>query len=94
MDGRVRASDRLAVYVGLEAFEAAGGKVLRDLFDAEAVFIENPPLLTKLAGDKLAAPRAHWLELGRAQSWRRLWTGSVEQAASSRMEGSGIGRAG
>ena len=38
----MRASDRLAAFVGLEAYEQAGGAVLRDLFDAEAVYVENP----------------------------------------------------
>ncbi len=65
MDGRVRASDRLVVFVGLEAYEQAGGKVLRDLFDADAVYIEDPALLAKLAEDKLDASRTDWL----AQGW-------------------------
>lgn len=64
MDGRMRATDRLAVFVGVEAYEAAGGKVLRDLFDEEAVFIEAPALLTKLAEDKLDASRNEWLAKG------------------------------
>jgi ParB family chromosome partitioning protein len=73
MDGRVRASDRLAIFVGLEVYEMAGGKVLRDLFDPEAVFIENPALLTQLAEDKLLASRAEWLSQG--WSWVELCTG-------------------
>lgn len=74
MDGRVRASDRLAVFVGVEAYEAAGGKILRDLFDADAVFIENPSLVTKLAEDKLEASRALWLAEG--WSWVDLDLGA------------------
>lgn len=62
--GRVRASDRLAVFVGLEAYGAAGGKLLRNLFDMEAVFIDDPALLTKLAEDKLQASLTPWSEAG------------------------------
>jgi ParB family chromosome partitioning protein len=74
MDGRIRANDRLAIFVGLEAYEAAGGKVLRDLFDTEAVFIESPALLTRLAEDKLSGKREAWLAQG--WSWVDLNLGS------------------
>lgn len=74
MDGRMRATDRLAVFVGLETYEAGGGKVLRDLFDTEAVFIESPALLTKLAEDKLGGQRDEWLAKG--WSWVDLNLGS------------------
>lgn len=73
MDGRVRASDRLAVFVGLDAYEAAGGKLLRDLFDTEAVFVDNPALLAQLAEDKLGGSRNHWLEEG--WSWVEVHLG-------------------
>ena len=73
MDGRVRTSDRLAVFVGRDAYEAAGGKLVRDLFDADAVFIDNPALLTKLAEDKLGDSRASWLQ--EAWSWVEVHLG-------------------
>jgi ParB family chromosome partitioning protein len=73
MDGRVRASDRLVIFVGLDVYELAGGKVLRDLFDPEAVFIENPALLTTLAEDKLLASRAEWVSQG--WSWVEVCSG-------------------
>jgi ParB family chromosome partitioning protein len=65
MEGRMRASDRLAIFVGLEAYEQAGGAVLRDLFDAEAVYVENPALMAELAEQKLAGERDSWI----AQGW-------------------------
>jgi ParB family chromosome partitioning protein len=65
MEGRMRASDRLAAFVGLEAYEQAGGAVLRDLFDAEAVYVENPALIAELAEQKLAGERDSWI----AQGW-------------------------
>lgn len=49
MEGRMRGGDRVSQFVGLEAYEIAGGKVLRDLFDAEAVFIDDPGLMMRLA---------------------------------------------
>jgi len=65
MEGRMRASDRLAAFVGLEAYECAGGVVVRDLFDAEAVYVENPALMAELAEQKLAGERDSWI----AQGW-------------------------
>ncbi len=52
----VRASDRRAVFVGVEAFEAAGGVVLRDLFQGDdGGWLEDPALLDRLVADKLQA---------------------------------------
>jgi ParB family chromosome partitioning protein len=46
----VRSTDRLARFVGLEVYEAAGGNILRDLFNADtSTFLTDQPLLTKLA---------------------------------------------
>lgn len=50
----VRASDRRTVFIGIEAYEAAGGLVLRDLFQGDAGgWLENPALLDRLVTDKL-----------------------------------------
>jgi ParB family chromosome partitioning protein len=65
MEGRMRASDRLARFVGLEAYELAGGAVLRDLFDADAVYIGDPALMTRVAEQKLEGACESWL----AQGW-------------------------
>jgi ParB family transcriptional regulator, chromosome partitioning protein len=52
----VRASDRRARFVGTEAYEAAGGVVLRDLFeDDDGGWLEDVVLLDRLANEKLAA---------------------------------------
>lgn len=64
MDGRMRASDRIASFVGLEAYELAGGAIVRDLFDAEAVYVGDPALMTRLAEQKLEGAREGWLEQG------------------------------
>ncbi|HOY79384.1 MAG TPA: ParB/RepB/Spo0J family partition protein [Hyphomonadaceae bacterium] len=65
MEGRMRASDRLAKFVGLEAYELAGGAVVRDLFDPEAVYVEDPALMAQLAEKKLEGEHNSWL----AQGW-------------------------
>jgi ParB family chromosome partitioning protein len=50
----VRASDKRAVFVGLDAYEAAGGSVLRDLFqDDDGGWLQDPALLDRLVAEKL-----------------------------------------
>ena len=52
----VRASDRRAVFVGVDAYEAAGGVVLRDLFQGDdGGWLEDPALLDRLVSEKLHA---------------------------------------
>jgi ParB family chromosome partitioning protein len=50
----VRASDRRAVFVGIAAYEAAGGTILRDLFQGDdGGWLEDPALLDRLVAQKL-----------------------------------------
>ncbi|MGY4297919.1 ParB family chromosome partitioning protein [Bradyrhizobium sp. i1.4.4] len=52
----VRASDRRAVFVGLDAYETAGGVVLRDLFQSDdGGWLEDVALLDGLVAEKLKA---------------------------------------
>ena len=52
----VRASDRRAVFVGIDAYEAAGGAVLRDLFQGDdGGWLDDPALLDRLVAEKLQA---------------------------------------
>ncbi|MEY9266796.1 ParB/RepB/Spo0J family partition protein [Bradyrhizobium elkanii] len=52
----VRASDRRAVFVGLDTYEAAGGMVLRDLFQSDdGGWLEDVALLDRLVTEKLKA---------------------------------------
>lgn len=60
----VEASDKLARFVGLEAYTAAGGLTRADLF-GEEIYLEQPDLLHKLAEQKLEGIR---LEL-EAEGW-------------------------
>ena len=55
---RVPGASAAARFVGVEAYEAAGGQVLRDLFardDESGVWFEDPVLLEKLSTGKLQA---------------------------------------
>ncbi len=55
----VRASDKRALFVGLEAYEAAGGVVMRDLFQQDdGGWLENVGLLDGLVAEKLKAEAA------------------------------------
>lgn len=50
----VRAADRRAVYVGIETYEAAGGVVMRDLFEQDqGGWLQDPALLEQLVFEKL-----------------------------------------
>ncbi len=50
----VRASDKRAVFVGLDAYEAAGGIVMRDLFQSDdGGWLQDPALLDRLVAEKL-----------------------------------------
>jgi ParB family chromosome partitioning protein len=52
----VRASDPRAVFVGIDAYEAAGGVVRRDLFQGDdGGWLEDHALLDRLVADKLQA---------------------------------------
>jgi len=54
-EGAVRASDKRAQFVGVEAYEQAGGVVLRDLFQQDdGGWLQDPALLDRLVAEKLA----------------------------------------
>ena len=66
-EDRVAARTAIARFVGIEAYEAAGGAVTRDLFadeDDNGVWLDDPELLNKLATAKLEAAagevRSEW----------------------------------
>jgi ParB family chromosome partitioning protein len=70
-EGAVRASDRRARFVGVEAYEAAGGALLRDLFQHDdGGWLEDSALLDRLAKEKLAAEA----ESLRAEGWKWIET--------------------
>ena len=91
----VRADDRRAVYVGAEAYEAAGGVVLRDLFEQDSGgWFQDAALLEQLVFEKLKvdaeAVRADgwkWVEAaislpyGHTSGMRRLYAEPEEMSA-------------
>ena len=85
-ENAVRASDRRVRFVGVEAYETAGGIVLRDLFeDDNGGWLQDVALLDRLSTEKLAAEAEKiaaegwkWIEVaidfqyGHAHHLRRL----------------------
>ena len=64
-----RANGGLATFAGIDAYKAAGGAVVEDLFsrgDTDDVYLSDPALLERLATEKLAKAAA---EIG-AQGWK------------------------
>ena len=54
-ESTVHASDKRALFVGTDAYEAAGGTIMRDLFeDDEGGWLQDPALLDRLVAEKLA----------------------------------------
>jgi ParB family chromosome partitioning protein len=63
----VRASDKRAQFVGIADYEAAGGIVLRDLFEADdGGWLQDPALLDRLVAAKLEREA----EAVRSEGWR------------------------
>lgn len=53
-ENTVRASDKRSVFVGLDAYEAAGGQVLRDIFQSDdGGWLQDALLLDRLVTEKL-----------------------------------------
>jgi ParB family transcriptional regulator, chromosome partitioning protein len=53
-EGQVRSDDRRALFVGMKAYQAAGGTIVRDLFDSEGGgFFADAELLNRLARERL-----------------------------------------
>ncbi|EPX80565.1 ParB/RepB/Spo0J family partition protein [Salipiger mucosus] len=96
----VRASDKRALFVGIEAYEAAGGYVLRDLFQQDdGGWLQDPVLLDWLAGEKLkseaetiAAEGWKWIEVavdfpyGHTSGMRRLAGTTIDLTDEERAE--------
>lgn len=83
-EAKVRADDRRAIFVGVEAYAEAGGGILRDLFTEDGGgWLENPALLDRMVGDKLTALAD---EARQREGWK--WA----EAASDYAEISALGR--
>lgn len=66
-EGAVRASDKRAQFVGIEAYEAAGGDIIRDLFQQDdGGWLQEPMLLDRLVAEKLEREAGNI----RAEGWK------------------------
>jgi ParB family chromosome partitioning protein len=75
-EGEVPGTNKLAVFVGTKAYEAAGGEVRRDLF-GDTDYFKDRELLIRLASegleaeaDKLCKAGWAWVETALDQDWR------------------------
>jgi len=75
----IEASSKLALFVGLDAYAAAGGATRADLF-GEEVYLEKPALVQKLAEAKLAGIRKEleaegwgWIEINPERDWQSIY---------------------
>jgi ParB family chromosome partitioning protein len=65
-EGAVRASDRRARFIGMDIYEAAGGAIMRDLFQHDdGGWLQDPALLDRLVTEKLQSEA----ETLRAEGW-------------------------
>ena len=76
-EAKVRADDRRAAFVGIEAYEAEGGAVLRDLFTEDGGgWLEDVGLLDRMVSEKLAGLAD---EARRREGW--TWSGVASEYA-------------
>src|SRR6266545_1291221 len=66
-EAAVRASDKRAQFIGVEAYQAAGGSIMRDLFQQDdGGWLQDPALLDRLVAEKLDREA----EAIRAEGWK------------------------
>ncbi len=84
--GRMRGTDKLARFVGLDAYEAAGGSLTRDLFVESETYVDDPALLTRMSNAKLEAFREDLLAKGWGWVNVNLGHGRFEGAGAQRIQ--------
>jgi ParB family transcriptional regulator, chromosome partitioning protein len=98
--GEIPATDKRVRFVGLDAYEAAGGAIRRDLFDAECEgYLLDADLLDRLVAEKLAPVKAEvagegwaWVEsaveidYGTLSGFSRMYPEEVFASDSDRAE--------
>jgi ParB family chromosome partitioning protein len=74
-EGAVRAADKRARFIGVDVYEAAGGVVLRDLFEHDdGGWLQDPALLDRLVIEKLKTEA----ETLRAEGWKWIAVGAPD----------------
>lgn len=84
--GRMRGTDRLARFVGLDAYEAAGGSLTRDLFLDSEIYVDDPALMSRLANEKLEGFREDLLAKGWGWVNVNLGHGRFEGTSGQRVQ--------
>ena len=83
--GRMPVTDKLARFVGIEAYEAAGGRVMRDLFEDKVAFLEDGDILQRLTVERMEALRQDLAAEGWAWAEVQFTHGQIEGCASERL---------
>ncbi|MEQ1493539.1 MAG: hypothetical protein ABL932_23645, partial [Terricaulis sp.] len=83
--GRMPASDRLALFVGPDAYAAAGGRTVSDLFESDIVLLEDGGIVQRLALEKAEALRDGLTSEGWGWAEINLAGGHIEGCASERL---------
>jgi len=83
--GRTPLNDRLARFVGVDAYAAAGGRIVKDLFEETIAFLEDGEILQRLAFEKAEALRDALLADGWGWAEINLAGGHVEGFAAERL---------
>jgi ParB family transcriptional regulator, chromosome partitioning protein len=86
-EGQVPSTDRRAVLVGAEAYEAAGGAIVRDLFDGEdGGYFTDVALLDRLVASRLEQAA----QAVRGEGWHGSWSRRSSTIAPSARHASGL----
>jgi ParB family transcriptional regulator, chromosome partitioning protein len=72
--GKVPANDRCAIFIGAEAYEKAGGTILRDLIEDHGGWFEDAALLNELVREELAKVAYFWRK---EEGWK-WWEAHVD----------------
>ncbi len=83
--GRTPLNDRLALFVGVDAYTAAGGRIVKDLFEDSIAFLEDGDILQRLALEKAEALRDALLADGWGWAEINLSGGHLEGFAAERL---------
>ena len=83
--GRTPASDRLALFVGIEAYTEAGGRIVKDLFEDDVVLLDDGDIIQRLALAKADALRDAALAEGWGWAEINLAGAHIEGCVSERV---------
>lgn len=83
--GRMPSSDRLALFVGPDAYAAAGGRTVTDLFESDIVLLKDGDIIQQLALEKAEALRDGVTAEGWGWAEINLAGGHIDGCVSERL---------